>query len=32
MGYLWWRGRKQYIAQEEETEIQRMLKEAGEEM
>lgn len=32
MGYLWWRGRKQYIAQEQDTEIQRVLKEAGEEV
>jgi hypothetical protein len=32
MGYLWWRGRKQYINEEENTEIQRVLNEAGEEV
>jgi hypothetical protein len=32
MGFLWWRGRKQYIAEAQETEIKRVLDEASEEV
>lgn len=29
MGYLWWRGRKQYIVEQQDAEIQRVVDEAG---
>ena len=32
MGFLWWRGRKQYIADAQDTEIQRVVDEANEEI